>query len=103
MELKIFWTQTALRQRNYIFEYWNTRNKSISYSRKLNDKIKERISFLKSDPELGSLTEFINTRVLSLGHYRIFYQRKKESIIITSIWDNRQNPGRLIELLSKEI
>ena len=99
MELTIFWTRTALRQRNYIFEYWNTRNKNTSYSQKLNYKIKERISFLKQDPELGRLTEYRNTRVFSLGHYGIFYQKVKEKIIITGIWDYRQNPKKLIDFL----
>jgi hypothetical protein len=34
--LKVFWTLTAKRQRDHIFEYWNKKNKSKSYSTKLN-------------------------------------------------------------------
>lgn len=41
--LTIFWTQTAKQQRDHIFDYWNNRNKSKSYSRKLNLAIIERI------------------------------------------------------------
>lgn len=26
--LKLFWTSTAIKQRNHIFDYWNKRNKS---------------------------------------------------------------------------
>ena len=37
--LKILWTSTALKQRNHIFKYWNERNKSNSYSKKLKNKI----------------------------------------------------------------
>ena len=39
-ELSVFWTNTALKQRNYTFEYWNDRNKSATYSKKLNSSIK---------------------------------------------------------------
>ena len=49
-KLTICWTQTAVKQRNHIFKYWNNRNKSASYSKKLNNSIKERIQLLKTNP-----------------------------------------------------
>lgn len=55
--LNIFWTVTAVKQRNFIFHYWNDRNKSTSYSKKLNQKIKERIYLLKTNPLLGKKTD----------------------------------------------
>jgi hypothetical protein len=45
-QLTINWTETAIRQRNYIFEYWIERNKSTTYAKKLNEKIKERTNLL---------------------------------------------------------
>jgi len=101
-EINLKWTKTAVRQRNYIFEYWNRRNKSFTYSKKLNSIIKERIYLLKKFPNLGKITEFKNTRVISLGHYSIFYQFIENSIIITGFWDNRQNPKKLLEVLKKK-
>ena len=52
-QLKVFWTETAIKQRNYVFEYWYERNKSTEYSKRLNVKIIERISLLKLQPKLG--------------------------------------------------
>lgn len=52
-QLTIYWTETAIRQRNYIFEYWIERNQSTTYAKKLNDKIKERANLLKHNPDLG--------------------------------------------------
>ena len=101
--LEILWTKTALSQRNYIFEYWNFRNGNTTYSRKLNNKLKSRINLLKTNPELGKKTDFKNTRIISLIHYSILYQRIENQIIITGIWDNRQNPEKLIEYLKKEL
>ncbi len=101
-ELSIYWTNTALKQRNYTFDYWNDRNKSTIYSKKLNASIKERTNILKTNPELGKKTEFNDTRVISLGHYSILYKKVNSKIIITGFWDNRQNPDKLLNFLSQE-
>lgn len=98
-QLNLFWTETAIRQRNFIFEYWIARNKSNAYAKKLNEKIKERISLLKDNPNLGKKTEYGTTRALSLGHYSILYQHIDSKIIITGFWDNRQEPQKLLKFL----
>lgn len=98
-QIKILWASTAVIQRNYIFEYWNKRNKSTSYSKKLNNKIKERLYILKQNPKIGKKTEFNGTRMISLGHYSIFYKKVDLSIIITGLWDNRQDPEKLLNFL----
>ena len=100
-QLTIHWTETAIRQRNYIFEYWIERNQSTTYAKKLNEKIKERTNLLKHNPDLGKITEFKNTRAVSLGHYSILYQASENKIIITGFWDNRQEPEKLLDFLKK--
>jgi len=100
--LKIFWTSTAVKQRNHIFNYWNERNKSTTYSKKLNNKVGERIKLLKAYPQMGKKTEVSNTRAISLGHYSILYRQVESNIIITGFWDNRQDPTKLIEFLKKK-
>ena len=100
--IKIFWTATAIKQRNYIFEYWINRNGNRIYISKLNSKIKERIKILSSNPKSGKTTNYNNTRLLTLGHYSIFYQIYQSQIIITAFWDNRQDPLKLIEFLNQK-
>lgn len=100
--LEIVWTATALKQRNYIFQYWNERNKSKIYSQKLNTKVKERIGLLKSNPNIGIKTELEGTRAVSLGHFSIFYKRIGETIYITAFWDNRQDPKKLFKFLQRD-
>ena len=96
-QLKVFWTETAIKQRNYIFEYWNERNKSTEYSKNLNTKIIERISLLKTQPKSGRRSDFKDIRVVSLGHYSILYKFDKQKITIAGFWDNRQDPNKLLE------
>jgi plasmid stabilization system protein ParE len=100
-QLTIHWTETAIRQRNYIFEYWIERNQSTTYARKLNEKIKERTNLLKQNPDLGKKTDFKNTRAISLGHYSTLYQKSNFKIIITGFWDNRQEPEKFLKFLKK--
>ena len=100
-ELIVFWTQTAKKQRDHIFDYWNTRNKSKSYSKKLNLAIIEKIQLLKTHPEMGKTTNFGNTRAISMRHYSILYKTDNSRLIITGFWDNRQNPAKLLKFLKK--
>lgn len=99
--LKIFWTQTAIRQRNFIFEYWNERNKSYEYSEKLFSKIGEHTSILKQNPEIGKPTRSKNIRGISLGHYSIYYKYSVAQITIIAFWDNRQDLRKLLKLLEE--
>lgn len=98
--LSIHWTETAIRQRNYIFEYWIQRNQTAAYAMKLKGKIRERTNLLKLNPELGVKTTYKNTRAISLGHYSILYQKNNLRIIITGFWDNRQEPEKLLKFLT---
>jgi len=97
--LKVFWTKTAVTQRNSIFEYWDKRNGSNVYSSKLRLIINNNIKLLRKYPELGVKTDFGEHRALTLGYFSLFYKFDTERIIITSYWDNRQDPEKLLSLL----
>ena len=101
VKLNVFWTKTAIRQRNVTFEYWNKRNRSNSYSKRLNSSIKARIKLLIINPEMGKITELTDTRAVSLGHYSILYKKKNSNLYITGFWDNRQNPKKLLKFLKE--
>ena len=97
--LKVFWTETAVVQRNSIFEYWNKRNGSNTYSSKLRLTINNNIELLRKYPELGVKTDFGEHRSLASGYFSLFYKFDTERVIITAFWDSRQDPGKLLELL----
>ncbi len=100
-KLTIAWTNTALKQRNLTFDYWNEFNGNSDFSSKLLEHINFRTSQLIDFPLLGKKADFNNTRTISLGHYSIFYQQINNQIIITAFWDNRQNPEDLLSQLRK--
>lgn len=97
--MKVFWTQTAISERNLVFQYWNERNKNNGYSIKLNMAIKERTHLLKNYPFIGKKTDYKDIRMVPLRHYSILYKIEKSRILIMAFWDNRQNPRKLLRLL----
>lgn len=98
----VVWTETAVKQRREILKYWTIRNKSTTYSEKLIIQIKERIQLIVDYPEVGKTTNHQDTRQAAMGNFSIYYKIQNENIVVTSFWDNRQNPKNLLKLLLKE-
>lgn len=99
MAFIIQWTQTAQKDRENIFEYWNKNNGSKDYSRKLNHPIEEKIALTKMYPKAGLTTSRKGVRYhLIERHYKLFYKKDHNRIIILRLWDSRQDPGRLADL-----
>jgi len=98
-QLRLFWTETALKQRNQIFKYWNAKNKSNLYSKRLLSAISERTTSLLTFPEMGKEVDIEKTRVISLEHFSLFYDLDEDKIVVISFWDNRQNPKELLRIL----
>lgn len=98
-EVSVIWTKTALQQRNKIFEYWNSRNKSNSYAKRLNLLIYEKIDLLKSSPFIGIEIENFGGRILNFEKYGLVYRISDKNIYILALWDNRQNPNKLRKIL----
>ena len=36
-----------------------------------------------------------------MGHFSIYYKLLDEKLIITAFWDNRQDPKKLLDILTK--
>ncbi len=98
-EIKVEWTHFAKKQRDDVFKYWNNRNKSKSYSKKLRIAINEKINQLKLQPFSGVQLVDKNTRILFLKNYSLIYYINKDSISVISFWENHQNPETLKTLL----
>lgn len=101
MANRIIWTNAAVNQRRKILNYWNKRNKSKTYSRKLVLEIAERTQFLVNNPDIYIKTSFPEIRTSTLGHYNIFYKTTPEVLIVVAFWDNRRNPKMLSKILKK--
>jgi plasmid stabilization system protein ParE len=98
---KIDWTRTAFLQKDMIIRYWNDNNQSVEYSIKLSRLIDERLLLVASFPEIGKSSTFSTTRVIFIENFSVFYKYNEHQILVTTIWDNRQNPSTLFKKLEE--
>ena len=99
MAKRVIWSHQAHNNRKKILQYWNERNKSNQYSRKLNELIKNAVIQISIFPKIGIPTDFEDVRCKTLKDYRIFYKEESDTISILSIWDCRKNPDEIKKIL----
>jgi len=101
MEIRVFWTQTALNNLEDIFEYYKF-NASVKVARKFVKKIVETTIILQNSPEIGRIEDLlkdrkIEYRFLVVKNYKIIYWIKDNFIKIAAVFDTRQNPEKIKE------
>jgi plasmid stabilization system protein ParE len=97
----VVWTETAARQRREVLKYWSKRNGSTAYAEKLIHLTTRQIKIILSHPESFKPTEYPETRVSAMGYFSIYYKTTDKHLIVTAFWDNRQNPKKLLDLITK--
>ncbi len=95
MARQVVWSLRAQAERKQILKYWRRRNKSNAYSKKLNQLFKESIRIIRDFPQVGKRTDDPNARIKIVRDYLIIYEATESQIFILTIWDSRQDPGRL--------
>lgn len=99
MVRKIIWSANAKADKIEILDYWIKRNKSNTYSKKLNLLFREAINLVAKNPTIGHVTIKENVRVKIVKQFLIIYEITEDSINIHSIFDNRRNPEEFIKRL----
>ncbi len=95
MAKRIIWSYKAQKDRKNILNYWFLRNKSKTYSAKLNSLFQQAILLVSNHPNIGTPTNFGTVRSKIVRDYQIFYEVNDDSIHILTVWDSRQNPDKL--------
>lgn len=93
---KIVWSNRAIKRLYGILEFYDQRNKSKTYSKKLYQLLQKQVKILLKFPEIGLKTTEESTRGLIIDDYIIYYQITKDKIIIHTIRDCRQDPDSKI-------
>lgn len=92
MARRLIWSVEARNSRKNIFDYWNNRNKSKKYSRKLNLLFNTNLKIIIQLPESGKPTFQEDVKFIIVSHFEIIYKITPNEIVILDIWDTRQNP-----------
>ena len=101
MELKIFWTNSSLKELEKIYEYYRERaGKRIA--KNLVEGIYTETLILKKQPKTGRVEELLKNRkeefrFLVFKSYKIIYwiNYKKNQVEINDVFDARQNPTKI--------
>lgn len=99
MAKQIIWSLRAQKDKREIFKYWAERNKSNRYSQKLNQLFKEATQLLREHPYIGRSTDDDTIRIKIVRDYLLIYEVTETSINILSVWDGRQDPSKLENIL----
>jgi toxin YoeB len=75
--------------------FWIEKNKTDSYSRKLEILFNEAANVIAEFPEIGTQTDFPGIRIKVIRSYKLFYVDHPDTIKVIRIWDSRQDPQKL--------
>lgn len=75
-----------------ILQFYDERNGSDRFSKKLMKMILKQTALLKTMPEIGRQTNFPGVRVLFVDRYGIEYQIRDKVILIVDIYSCQTDP-----------
>jgi plasmid stabilization system protein ParE len=91
MAKQIVWTHTAQIERKEILEYWIKRNKTKTFSIKLNKLFISALKDVSKNPFIGRKTDVQNVRAKIVRDYLLFYEVTPDYIYVLSVWDTRRD------------
>ena len=101
MVKEVIWSRVAHENRIDILEYWNQRNKSTAFSKRLNRIFESNIELIRKYPGIGKQTEIEGIRFKIVKNYLITYRETRIFIEILTIWDSRQDPDKFQGIIEK--
>jgi len=97
--MKIIWSKFAAEKLKEIFDYYKNKV-SIRVAHKIKKSIFYSTKQLIKNPRLGQCEPLLENlgeghRYIVSGNYKIIYREIAEGILITDVFDTRQNPIKL--------
>ena len=92
MALKISYSPQFTDNLESILSFYDERNGSDKYSKKLIKMIHKQIRLLTTMPEIGCLTNFPGVRILFVDNFGIEYQIRDKVILVIDIFSCLTNP-----------
>ena len=97
--MKIVWSRFAVKNLRDIYEYY-AETASPSIALKIRNGIFEEGKKINKHPSAGQIQESLSGfrqehRYVLKGHHKIIYRIVNNEILITDIFDTRQNPSKM--------
>ena len=105
MVREIFWTDIAKLSVKIIFNYYKE-NVDIIIAERIKFQIFEKVKILKTHPLIGAKEDLLSNlknkyKYIVSGNYKIIYFTADKRIIISLVFDTRQNPQKLQDIIKK--
>lgn len=99
MEIRVFWTETALNNLEDIFEYYKYKE-STKVAGDIVKRIVKATIRLQKAPKMGKKEDLLKGRnneyrFIVEGKYKIIYWIEDKYIKIATVFDIRQNPEKI--------
>ena len=95
MAKKIIWSRKAQFELIEILEYWINRNKSNTFSIKLNELVDEQLKLLTENPKIGRKTDIENVYIKVIHKYLLYYELVENELHVLTIRHGSKNPKTL--------
>ena len=92
MALEISYSSQFADNLEAILTFYDERNGSDRFSKKLMKMIHKQIGLLKTMPEIGRVTDFPGVRILFVERFGIEYQIRDKVVLVVDIFSCETNP-----------
>ncbi len=93
---KLIWSKVARQRLVEVLEFFNNRNRSNNYSKKLYKNIQVALKRVCNQSLIGRQSEKKGIHFIIVSDYLIFYKITNNVIEVVTFWDTRQDPAKLV-------
>lgn len=101
MTKPVVWSQSSKSDLKNIKKFYDTRNQSTAYSKKLLKTFRDSTKLIEKFPYLSIPTEYESVRGFVILEYIIFYEILIDHILVLMVWDTRRDPEQLNKKMKK--
>ena len=94
MALTIVFSDQFYESLGHILTFFDERNGSTDYSKKLVRRFIKRIMLLSEQPQIWALTDVENVRLLFVDKYAIEYVITETDVVVLDIFSCQTNPAK---------
>lgn len=96
----IVWSAVAKRNLKRIKRFYDERNQTSDYSKRLLRVFKDSAALIEKQPLIGKNTDMEGVKAFIILNYIIFYELLENHILILMVWDCRRDPEQVKKFLS---
>lgn len=99
MARRIVWSYRANEQLKSILSYWQKRNGTKTYSKKLYKLFQQSLARLSRYPHLGRQSSNLTIKYIIVKDYYLYYSFDETELKVVALCDMRRNPNYMNSLI----